>query len=64
LDCSIPNYQIRKSNPASDVHRRTIAAGHHPAMVTLPEEECCFGASPVNPFFWAVFFANTGSAHA
>jgi hypothetical protein len=53
--CSIPDYQIRKSNPASDVHRRTIAAGHHPAMVALMEEECSCDGSPVNPFFLAAF---------
>jgi hypothetical protein len=53
---SIPDYQIRKSNPASDVHRRTIAAGHHLVMVTLVGEECGGPVLPSTPFFLAAFF--------
>jgi hypothetical protein len=43
---SIPDYPIRKSNPAADGQRRTIAAEHHPVLVTLVEKEC---GGPVLP---------------
>jgi hypothetical protein len=51
----IPDYPIRKGNPASDVSRRTIAAGHHPVMVTLIGEECDWPVLPSTRFSWPHF---------
>jgi hypothetical protein len=43
------------SKSASDVHRRTIAAGHHPVMVTLVEQECGEPVPPSTRFSWPHF---------
>jgi hypothetical protein len=61
----IPDYPIRKGNPASDVNHRTIAAVPYLAMVTLVEEECGGPVLPSTRFSWPHFsFANTGLAHS
>jgi hypothetical protein len=52
---SIPDYQIRKINPASDVNRRTIAIGHHPVTVTLFAQECGGPVHPSTRFSWPHF---------
>jgi hypothetical protein len=43
------------SKSASDVHRRIIAVGHHPVMVTLVGQECGWPVLPSTHFSWRHF---------